>query len=263
MTRVKTHAVAAAASFKMLCTTEGSITLLYTYDNDVMEFVKSVPPDRPERRPASPETLLDAARAIFVAEGLPSLSVRRVAEAAGCTTMAVYSWFGGKHGIMTALFDEGFTRLAEAQANVPRHTGPTERIVALCRAYRDTAHQFPHHYALMLGRFRGTFEPGQKSADKALATLEPLVAAAASLVGGELGPTTLEEDKPSSAESVARALFALSHGWVSLELAGMLPGDAASSTAEFESAVKALVAGFAERAHAATPTPRARGTHRS
>lgn len=214
--------------------------MLLPYDNGVMKSVKSVQPDRSERRPASPEQLLDAARAIFVAEGLPGLSVRRVAEQAGCTTMAVYSRFGGKPGIVTALFDEGFTRLAEAQAEVPVHLSPTARIVALCRAYRDTAHRFPHHYDLMLGRFRGEFEPGRESAEKALATLEPLVAAAEFLVGGAPGSTTLT-DRASYAESVARKLFALSHGWVSLELAGMLPGDAASSTAEFESAVKALL----------------------
>lgn len=176
--------------------------------------------------------------------------------------MAVYSRFGGKPGIVTALFDEGFTRLAEAQAEVSDHFGPTERITALCRAYRDTAHRFPHHYALMLGRFRGEFEPGQESADKALATLEPLVAAAASLVGGETGSTT-PTDRTSPAESVARALFALSHGWVSLELAGMLPGDAASSDAEFEAAVNDLVAGFVKRAHLGKPSPRAKGMHRS
>jgi AcrR family transcriptional regulator len=99
---------------------------------------------------------LDAARAILVCEGLPGLSVRRVADKAGCTTMAVYTQFAGKSGIVVALYDEGFERLAQAQAAVPTGLAPPDRICALCHAYRVTAHRFPHHYALMLGRVEGS-----------------------------------------------------------------------------------------------------------
>jgi AcrR family transcriptional regulator len=39
------------------------------------------------------EALIDAARDIFVADGLPGVSVGQVAEREGCTTMWVYSRF--------------------------------------------------------------------------------------------------------------------------------------------------------------------------
>jgi AcrR family transcriptional regulator len=67
---------------------------------------------------AQETALLNAARNIFVNEGVKGLSVRRVAESAGCTTMAVYSRFKGKAEILGALFDEGFEQLASAQQAV-------------------------------------------------------------------------------------------------------------------------------------------------
>jgi AcrR family transcriptional regulator len=177
--------------------------------------------------------LLDATREIFVSEGIKGLSVRRVAQQAGCTTMAVYSRFGGKEGLLGALFDEGFGRLSDAQQAVDSGLPAAARVLALCRAYRHTARQFPHHYALMLGQFSGEHHPSPESSAKAMATLQCLVDA----VADSLSPG---KNRAERAAEIAHRLFAFSHGWVSLERLGFF-GDPAETHAAFDGGVQALL----------------------
>jgi AcrR family transcriptional regulator len=83
--------------------------------------------------------LLHAARAILMTRGLPGLSLRRIAEAAGCTTMQVYSRFQGKDGLLQALFDEGFEVRAAASRAIPLSMPAEKRVQQLCRAYLQIA----------------------------------------------------------------------------------------------------------------------------
>jgi AcrR family transcriptional regulator len=181
--------------------------------------------------------LFEAARNIFLTEGLPGLSVRRVAEQAGCTTMAVYSRFGGKDGIVAALFDEGFERLAEAQRAVDPALPPRQRVTELCRAYLETARRFPHHYALMLGHFSGEHTPSMESSVKALATLEYLIDAVSA---------GLKRTDVAAAPGIAHSLFALCHGWASLERTGIF-GDVSDAELEFQNAVAVLTLPLSDR----------------
>ncbi len=152
--------------------------------------------------------LLDSARSLFMEAGIAGLSVRRVAELAGTTTMAVYSRFGGKEGILTALFDEGFDKLSHAQNQVPSQLSPSERLRELCLIYRQVAQTYPQHYALMLGHFSGAFEPPEASRRKAMQTLETLITAV-----GACAP----EQKPELIKMLSHQIWAFCHGWVSLE----------------------------------------------
>ncbi|MBS7807039.1 TetR/AcrR family transcriptional regulator [Variovorax sp. PCZ-1] len=176
--------------------------------------------------------LLDAARHIFISEGVKGLSVRRVAEQAGCTTMLVYSRFNGKDGILGALFDEGFEKLSMAQRSIKPGLQNEDRLLALCQAYRATAKAYPHHYALMLGQHSGELKPSESSQLKAMDTLLYLTDTVASL-------TSMQGKKRQAAVEVANALFALCHGWVSLEKTGFFDGSKKSEQA-FERAVLAL-----------------------
>ncbi len=179
-------------------------------------------------------TLLDAARDIFVREGVKGLSVRRVAESAGFTTMAVYSRFKGKDGLLTALFDEGFDMLSRAQLAVDSALKDEARLLAFCQAYRATAHAHPHHYALMLGHFSGELEPSTDSQAKAMATLDCLIDAVAMMA-------TMKGKRRSASAEVANRLFAFCHGWVSLERMGFL-GEGLNANRAFDKAVLALAA---------------------
>jgi AcrR family transcriptional regulator len=182
--------------------------------------------------PDQAEALLDATRTIFVQEGLDGLSVRRVAEQAGCTTMLVYSRFGGKEGLVGAMFDDGFAALAKAQQAVPEGLAPRMRVLALCKAYLGVAHAYPHHYALMLGTQSGAFKPSATSHAKAIQTLECLVAA----VGATL---PARAQRSAEAAAAAHRMLAYCHGWLMLEQIGAL--HARSTEASFLRGLEALL----------------------
>lgn len=177
--------------------------------------------------------LLRAAREILVTSGLPGLSLRRIAEAAGCTTMQVYSRFQGKDGLLQALFDEGFEVLAAAQRAVPLSIPADMRVQQLCRAYLHIAAQYPHHYALMLGGHSADFKPPKESQDRAMATLNHLIEAVASALPS--GHAHLQ-----SASVVAHQILAFCHGWATLSAIGITE---TTHGAAIDRAVSALLAG--------------------
>jgi AcrR family transcriptional regulator len=189
------------------------------------------PPNSTASADPAATALLNAAREIFEAGGFPALSVRRVAEAAGCTTMQVYSRLGGKDGLLQALFDEGFEALSSAQQGVPKTLPAEERVRRLCHEYLRIAAERPHHYALMLGAHSGDFKPPQASQARALATLAHLVDA----VGHALSPTP---DRAQRASEVAHQILAFCHGWAMLSATQLVDG---SRTVVIDRAVAGLL----------------------
>ena len=65
--------------------------------------------------------------------------MRRIAAAAGCSTMGLYSRFGGKDGVVDELYAEGFERLIDGDA---ARTPPTDDPLADLRA---AARLLPRH----------------------------------------------------------------------------------------------------------------------
>lgn len=178
-----------------------------------------MPPGSTRTPPTLRDVVFDVARRRFVAQGLDGLAVRAIADEAGCTTMAVYTHFGGKDGLVQAFFDEGFERLAAAQRAVSADLAPRERALALCHAYRRLAHELPHHYDLMLGARSGGFRPAPESRRRALGTIEYLADVLLPLQAP--GPS-----RKMRANDHAQLLVAFCHGWVTLERAGLLAADA-------------------------------------
>ncbi|GAA2395010.1 TetR/AcrR family transcriptional regulator [Dactylosporangium salmoneum] len=155
--------------------------------------------------------LVDAAARILVEDGPGGLSLRKVAAAAGVSTMPVYTLFGDKQGLLDAMHREGFRRLGAALAAAPRTDDALADLGALGLAYRDAALASPHLYGLM-------FTGGFGHTEAADATYRPLVAAVARCQAAEV----FTGDDP---EPVALHLWALAHGLVSLELAGKITGE--------------------------------------
>ncbi|WP_432988163.1 TetR/AcrR family transcriptional regulator [Dactylosporangium sp. CA-233914] len=155
--------------------------------------------------------LVDAAAAILVCDGPGGLSLRKVAAAAGVSTMPVYTLFGDKQGLLDAMHREGFRRLGLALAAVPRTDEPLADLAALGLAYREAALASPHLYGLM-------FTGGFGHTEAAEATYRPLVDAVARCQADGVFDGT-------DPEPIALHLWALAHGLVSLELAGKVSGE--------------------------------------
>ncbi|MBO1111906.1 TetR/AcrR family transcriptional regulator [Bordetella petrii] len=57
------------------------------------------------------QLILEAAQRVFERDGLEKTTVRAIAKEAGCTTGAIYPWFGGKEAIYAELLEASLARL--------------------------------------------------------------------------------------------------------------------------------------------------------
>ncbi len=64
--------------------------------------------------------ILEAASKLLSEEGAGALTVRRIATEAGCSTMGLYSRFGGKDGVVDQLYVQGFDQLCDAMSAAPQ-----------------------------------------------------------------------------------------------------------------------------------------------
>ncbi len=154
------------------------------------------------------QKLLDAALAVLQQDGAAALTVRNITERAGCSTTGIYTYFGGKHGLVDAIFSDGFTSFDEALA--PFYEAGD--LIGAGRAYRRWALDNPMHYLVMFGRAVPDYVPGEEAAIKGAASFDALVDAV----------TATGADDPVEA---AYHLYAASHGYVMLELVSMGPTD--------------------------------------
>ncbi len=79
---------------------------------------------------ATAAALLAAAERIVEAEGLPALTVRRVAEETGTTTRAVYATLGSKEALLSALGARAFDLLGSMVERLPETADPAADLVA-------------------------------------------------------------------------------------------------------------------------------------
>lgn len=184
--------------------------------------------------------LLDAAGALLTAEGPDALSVRRVAAEVGTSTTAVYSLFGGKPGLLRALFVEAFTRFGHHLDAVTPTADPLDDIIRLGVAYRASATEDPHLYAVMFGSPIPGFEPQPEDWEQAAGTFSPLLDA----VRRGVDSGSLRAVEPGV---IATALWATVHGLVSLELGRALPPQAGAPAEVFELAIRANLDGWRAR----------------
>jgi len=163
-------------------------------------------PSRDDTRRA----LLDAAHDLLATEGPGSLTVRRIAAAAGMSTMNVYSRFGGKDGVLDELFTDGFRRLGEAMGGDPDGDDPLADLYRCSRTYRRFARENPTYYSLMFDRVVPDFTPSDAAQAVALATLQQVQRRVErAIAAGAI--------RDGDSFSIACALWACEHGLVSLE----------------------------------------------
>ena len=181
------------------------------------------------------QALLAAAARLLTEEGPEALSVRRVAAEAGVSAMGVYSRFGGKQGLVEALFLDGFARLQQVLATVPRTDDPVEDLLEGSRRYRRFALESPAAYAVMFSRAIPEFVPSAPCKLDAAGAFGVLVdSVRRGIDAGAL--------RPGDPVDIAEGIWATCHGLVSLELAGM--GFVPDREAHFEATNAALLRGL-------------------
>lgn len=180
-------------------------------------------------------TLLAAASELLAEAGPGALSVRRIAAKAGCSTMGVYTNFGGKDGVIEALYVDGFAFLRERLEALPQTGDPVDALRTGCAAYRAMALEHPTYYSVMFDRPLPDWVPPTACKLHGLATLAILERGVQRAV--EAGRVQGDVD------AIAHSIWATCHGLVSLELSG-LGRDAGRYQLIFDRTIDTLLRGF-------------------
>jgi AcrR family transcriptional regulator len=151
-------------------------------------------------------TLIDAALTVLQRDGAAALTVRNITAEAGCSTTGVYTYFGGKHGLVEEIFHNGFVAF-DAELDPYLEVGD---LVGAGHAYRRFALAHPTQYMVMFGRAVPDFIPSPAALERAMLSFAKLTD----------GVRRAGLDRP---EQRALHLFATVHGYMMLEMAGMAP----------------------------------------
>jgi AcrR family transcriptional regulator len=181
------------------------------------------------------DEMLNAAVRLLDDEGPDALQTRRVASAAGTSTMAVYTHFGGMRGLIAEVAEEGYRQFDAAQT-VPQTADPVADLFAIGAAYRRYAIERPHIYRLMFGSTsaHGIHAPAGNVLNLTVAEIERRIPSFAhvvravqrSLRAGRITVSSADDD--TTVVAVAGQFWSLFHGFVMLELAGFYGDDGAA-----------------------------------
>jgi AcrR family transcriptional regulator len=174
--------------------------------------------------------LVSAASRLLKEHGPDALQARKVAAAAGTSTMAVYTYFGDMEGLITEVAEEGVRQFAKAQGAIAQTDDPVADFMVAGIAYRQFAIENPHMYRLMFGLTsayginaprRSAFSttnltPGHPSATHLFLCVRRVLASRR--IDGS-------PDDPVKVSTTAAKFWILMHGTVMLELAGFLGQD--------------------------------------
>lgn len=93
--------------------------------------------------------ILDAALALFTADGYPNVSIRSLAAKVEYSPGAIYSYFPSKDAIFYALAEEGFRLLGAGQFADPPIADPLEAVRDTMWRFYEFSTQQPQYFALV------------------------------------------------------------------------------------------------------------------
>ena len=186
------------------------------------------------------KNILDKASALLTEEGPHALSMRKLSERVGASTIVLYTYFKDKQDILNELYVEGFVRLQQDLEGVAPGDDAAAYVMELGRAYRRSAVANSTYYQIMFSRCIPGFTPSKHSLEKSKTSFMVLrqgvqrCADAGMPLRGGAGRT-------------AQVLWSTLHGVVSLELFGYV-GNALAGDALLEQAMQTIAAGMAKSA---------------
>lgn len=158
-----------------------------------------------------------AAERIIETEGLDALSVRRVGDALGVSRQVVYTYFGGMHGLLSAIHVRASRDLAARVVDLEEEPGTLEQVLATGAVYAREARRRPRLFELAFGRPLPSYEPDEETLAIARETFQPIIDVATAWLDATGDPAHTD---PRDAVQLARVLWSVAHGHVTLELAG-------------------------------------------
>jgi AcrR family transcriptional regulator len=148
------------------------------------------------------DTILEQAVVLIKQEGVEALSLAKLATALGIKAPSLYRYYDSRTRLLQGVNLLTTGQLAAAMHDAAQGDDPYARLLAMARAYRRYALENPSLYMLAFS------DLATPDADALLGLALPLQAAIETWVGAEGSLAAL------------RGLFALAHGYASLEISG-------------------------------------------
>jgi AcrR family transcriptional regulator len=199
---------------------------------------------RREQKGVVRRAILDATEALLVEEGPEAFSIRKLVDRCGYTAPTIYNHFGTKTGLVDALLEERFDRLARRLRRVPEQDDPVAYLRATAKVFVDFGRRHPSHYRL-LSQIRDAEDDPPRSFERSRELLESAWA------------RLWEEGRirAGDLDTAGQALWALCHGLIALPI--QRP-DYPWSPTLVEDSIDALLRGLVAPAAAERPEERPR-----
>lgn len=115
------------------------------------ESRKGRPKQPDDERQKKVEKIIQTAHSLFMTEGYPSVSMRKIAAKAGMGTMTLYKYFPNKNAILHHIWAEFFDELfVLVKAEVAKQQGAKNQLKQVCMTYL-------HYWVEHKDRFRIVF----------------------------------------------------------------------------------------------------------
>jgi AcrR family transcriptional regulator len=183
--------------------------------------------------------ILNVASQMLTEHGPQELSMRKLAQALGMSTIVLYTYFQDKQDILDQLYQEGFTRLKQDLLAVSSQQEAMAYVMELGRAYRRSAVANSTYYQIMFTRCVPGFNPSASSRESSRQAFAILVAGVQRCIDEKV----IQISGAANANNIAQVLWGTLHGVISLELFGYL-GGAVAGEALLEQAIQTIRAGF-------------------
>ena len=181
----------------------------------------------PESTPR--ERILASAIELLDTEGASSLTVRNVATGANCSTTGVYTHFGGKDGLVDAIFIDGFESFDATLDSAG------EDLVDLSLAYRQWALSRRTHYQVMFGSAVPGYRPSVEALDRAGSSFDRLVERIELCTG---------VGSDEGGRDLAFHVWAVVHGYVMLEMLDMSPPSLGTAEELYRNGLNLMIDGL-------------------
>ncbi|QNN45994.1 TetR/AcrR family transcriptional regulator [Thermomonas brevis] len=170
-------------------------------------------------RPDTASRILQAARALFEREGADGVRMRKVAELAGITPMAIYRHFDGREALLRRISDDSFHEIARHWQALRSGSDLLAQLVATQRIYLDYALAHPHLFDHAFSARRGN---ARRFPEDFHARRSPTLNVTHDAVQAAQQAGLLRDGDPWD---IAMTLWAHSHGLVALYRAGRFSYD--------------------------------------
>jgi len=159
-----------------------------------------------------PQTLIRKAAELLEEKGAEKFSMREVARRAGVAVAAPAHHFGNAKGLLTAIATCAFERLTAEQIKaMDAVEDPAEKVVALVHTYIEMSARYPG-YAAVLFRWDLVDHDDKAHADAAAVSFD--------LIKGAVALAVPNETPDLHIRHIAKSIWAMAHGFVTLSLTG-------------------------------------------